>query len=140
MLYKYTEFKVEKLLNDHPENKEILDDLRAQLREMIEAELRAKPESVGERKQTNDGIVNLLVRKEDLERKVADYADTVERTEAALNRLTEEERLVIDCFFYKSMSRGQAQIWLERKLHISQSEVYRRRRAALDKIQRLLWG
>lgn len=138
-LDEYSSFDAVRFCKDYPTKKKKLADLIAQRESLAEGRGATPTDSI--RVQTShsgDGIFNIVDARERIAVRIADLQDYFEAFDRAYNSLTDGEKEIIDKFFIRC-DPPPSIVYFYADKGISQSDVYRLRRRALDKIKSCLF-
>lgn len=134
MIARYLSFDITKYLKDYYYYLEVIDSLEAKYNDLdgLKA-INPAAEKVQE-KPTEFEVEKIAIQRVELSRKIADYREHITTCQRALQRLTEEEQKVIDCFFNP---KTEVDFY---EMGLSQASAYRIRKEALEKLSLFIVG
>ncbi len=134
---KYWRFDTEAFIKDYPNIKEEIQQLEFELLELTEVRGRSFDSSPSGTKK-GDSVASTVEKKEKIETKIKECQEFVDTYQTAYLRLTEEEKAFIHYFFHAPGTKSSNVRFLQQKFNIEISEVYRRRRRAIEAFARWL--
>lgn len=140
MFDKYIIYDAESLLENWNDATETLQGLEEQLKMMGGLSGIDYSKDRIQSTQSGDSLENEAIRKIDLSNKIKTYKSELEMCDKAWNRLTEEEKTILDAMYRQKRTRKNAAEYLYEKLHFEKSTLYRKRDKALERFKWFVFG
>jgi hypothetical protein len=129
------------MITEYDDNKTALESLEEQYNEICENDIGSIDYSKDQVQTTptNDGMINALIRKDDLKRKICEYETFFRVYDPAWAKLTDDEKFILMSFV--SYRRKQEAIdRICERYSIEVAEAYRRKNSASNRFRRLMFG
>lgn len=141
MLDRYIIIDVEQMIADYEDNKTALEAVIEQYQEICEKDIGSIDYSKDrvQTSPTNDGMINGVIKKDDLKRKLREYDTFFKVYDPAWERLTDKEKFILMSF----VSYRRKQDAIDRicdAYTIEVSQAYRLKNEALNRFRRLMFG
>lgn len=141
MLDRYIIIDVEQMIADYEDNKVTLESITEQYKELCEKDIGSIDYSKDrvQTTPTNDGMINIVVRKEDLQEKINSYNRYFQIYDPAWERLTAKEKFVLTEFAQHKRKQDAVDSICE-KYGIEYTWAYNLKKEALARFKRLMFG
>lgn len=143
MFEKYIIIDVEAMIADYEDNKATLENLKMQSEELADKDIGSIDYSKDrvQTSPTNDGMINAVILKTEVERKKNSYENDLALYEMAWERLTDKERYILTEFsIYPKREKQNAIDHICDKYAIDTRWAYQLRSDALTKLKTLIFG
>lgn len=145
MFNKYINYDkiVEEMIREHTDNLAALESLRQRYEELEQSEglkaLRYDGVSV-KTSGVSDKVVDLAIQREALQTQIRDLEMERQLFQQAWNRLSDDERRVLETFFMQDLSSEDAAAILMEHLCCERATIFRKRKDCLKRFKRLMFG
>ena len=146
MFDKYINYNkvVEEMIRNRGDNLIALESLKGQYEEILHSEglksLQYDKEHV-QKGITNDAIINLIIQKETVKKRIEDLNAEKRLYDHAWENLTKEEQRILQVFFTVGIKKRQDAVdILCEELEREPATVYRKKDEAISRFKKLLFG
>nr|WP_315021551.1 hypothetical protein [uncultured Aminipila sp.] len=146
MFDKYINFNrvVEDMIRNREDNLAALKSLKEQYEEIVNDEGLKSVQSDKEHVQkgiANDAIINLIIQKETVEKRMEDLEAEKKVYDHAWQNLTEEEKRILQVFYTMGIKKRQDAVdILCEELEREPATIYRKKDEAVSRFKKLLFG
>jgi DNA-directed RNA polymerase sigma subunit (sigma70/sigma32) len=124
-------------VNNYPK---LMEALNLELTSIRTASSGSEPVSGGENNRTEEKWLSLMAKKERLARNFGSREEKLDRMKKALDRLTNDERRILDLFYINRPTRGNHVERLTAELNMEKTRIYDLKNYALKKLTLCLYG